>query len=209
MVGTIGYLGKVHLRLGLECWFRFTLGATLAASLYGATLGLLGMGLRAGLRQLGAPVDLVIGIPLALWMVVCAVYEFGSPRLRVPGRRRQLERSQWLELGRKRTSFIWGALMGVGFRTPIVFALYFGMIALALASGSPLTGALIVGSYGLTQGVSLMVFILGLRWKGDGIADVLQSPGATRLSHWINGTAALFFAGYLLVTLLSAARPIS
>ena len=201
MVGTIGYLGKVQIKLGLTCAFLYMLGATLSSSAFGAALGGVGLLLRRGLGALGVPGEVVVPGALALFLLLCAVYELSSPRFRIPQRRWQLERSDWVIMGRRGAAWRWGLVFGLGVWTPIVFPLFFALPVLALGSGSPLSGAIIMGSFGFTLGLWLLAVLLGVRWCGDSVNALLQSAENRRWSHRINGVAALGFGVYLIAAL--------
>ena len=89
---------------------------------------------------------------------------------------------------------------------PIVFPLYFALPVLAVASGSVQAGALIMGSYGVSLGLWLLVVMLALRWTGDGINRVIQTPVTQRWSHRINGALALSYSAYLTILIVAALR---
>jgi hypothetical protein len=206
MVGTIGYLGKVHLRLGLICALLYSLGAALTAGAIGVALGAVGMGIRALLGRLGGEWDLALPAGGAAFLVVCAVYELAAPRLRIPQRRWQLERSHWVLLGRRQASFRWGAVMGLIIWTPIVFPALFAVPVLALVSASPWSGGIIMGAYGLALGLWLIPVILALRWVGDGVNTLIQTPLTLRWSHCINGATALALGAYLSMGVAASVR---
>jgi cytochrome c biogenesis protein CcdA len=97
-----------------------------------------------------------------------------------------------------------GAELGLGFRTYIMFPLYYGVAGLALASSSVVHGALILGTFGLGLGLSLICMTGLFRLAPDYIRSTIQSRGAVRWSHRINGTAALAMAVYIVVHFVSA-----
>jgi cytochrome c biogenesis protein CcdA len=202
MVGTIGYLGKVQFKLGLKCALLYTLGAAAAGSLLGAILGGAGWLLSSGLAFFGvASIYVLTGLAIFV-LFVCVVLEICAPKLWFPQRRQQVPRGHWHYYGPRMASLRWGAVLGIGFWTPIIFPLYFGVVALAISSASPLLGAVVMGVYGGTQGLSLLWIMLRLRWGADHIMDNAQTAEPMRLSHRINAAAALSFGLYLLYHLV-------
>jgi cytochrome c biogenesis protein CcdA len=205
MVGTIGYLGKVHLRQGIICVTMYTLGACLTSTLVGAGLGTFGYALLQGISLTGVRADYWIMVGLTVVLGLCSVYEFLSPRVRIPERKLQVKRSHWFLHGPKGASFRWGAVLGLGFLTPIVFPLYFAVVALAIATASPVGGAVIMMAFGAAQGLPLLVRMLRLRTGAD-VLGKLQSGAAMRLSHMVHGVSLLLFASYLMLVVLQTPR---
>lgn len=122
-------------------------GATATAALFGAGLGVLGVFLEAPWGRAG----------MAALAAVAVVYTFGElPRVTaaVPQLRRQVP--DWW-----RGFFSWpiaaalyGAGLGIGFFTFLSHGTLVVVSFAALASGDPLLGAVVVGAFGLTRGLS-------------------------------------------------------
>ena len=122
-------------------------GATATAALFGAGLGVLGVFLEAPWDRAG----------MAALAAVAVVYSLGElPRVTaaVPQLRRQVP--DWW-----RSFFSWpiaatlyGAGLGIGFFTFLSHGTLVVVSFAALASGDPLLGAVAVGAFGLTRGLS-------------------------------------------------------
>jgi len=138
------YGGRVRWAVALAL---HVVGATATAALFGAGLGVLGVFLEAPWGRAG----------MAALAGVAVVYAFGElPRVTaaVPQLRRQVP--DWW-----RSFFSWpiaatlyGAGLGIGFFTFLSHGTLVVVSFAALASGDPLLGAVVVGAFGLTRGLS-------------------------------------------------------
>lgn len=91
----------------------------------------------------------------------------------------------------------WGLELGQGWTTHIEFYGYYALVAWALLTGEPARGAIVLGSYGLGRGLS--VLLAGLSGGGRGSGPLaLGYLFRSLLVHRINA-CALAFAGACLV----------
>jgi hypothetical protein len=164
------------------------LGAGLAATALGLTLGSVG-------AALGAPWLRVAPVFVA---AVAALYFFreatGLP-LPVPHLRRQVPdwwRTFYLP---SVSSFLYGVGLGAGFFTYFSFGTFAAVAAAALATGSPLWGAALCAPFGAVRGVSVLASLKALDPdQGALVIDRLQQAGATRLPSALNAGALLALA---------------
>lgn len=194
MIGTITPLVQgAHGRIR---WFStlvaYTLGSTLAGAVVGTLFGLLG-----GL--LNVPLHLGIVI-LASYATLLMLGELGL--IRLPSFRfyRQTRKEWFYAYGPLAAAFLWGLDLGTGLTTVRVFASFWLLPAAAFLLAEPLSGALIMGSYGL--GRALMVATGIVLPKGAETTGFLQAL-ARRETDWhrFHATAMALGAALLLLTL--------
>lgn len=122
-------------------------GATATAALFGAGLGALGVFLEAPWGRAG----------MAALATVAIVYTLGElPRVTaaVPQLRHQVP-DWWRDFfSWPIAAVLYGAGLGIGFLTFLSHGTLVVVSFAALASGDPLLGALVVGAFGLTRGLS-------------------------------------------------------
>jgi hypothetical protein len=163
------------------------IGATMTAAAFGATLGWVG-------SLLGAPWGRTGGALVAFVAGVYALSELPRVHVPVPQLRRQVP--DWWRgfFGPWVTAFLYGAGLGVGFFT---FLSHGALVAIAVASaatGRPIVGAVVVGTFGLARGFTAVVGS-GVVTADDGrrlidrLAD--RSDRGRRIA---NGTALLVVA---------------
>src|SRR5438034_969858 len=152
----------------------YTVGALVSAAALGAVLAVLG-------RALGAPWG-----SAGLWAVAAvaalfAVRElFGVP-IPLPNLHRQVPDWWRTFFSPPVAALLYGLGLGIGFLTYISFGTLVAVAAAAAVSGSALTGALLVGAFGLARGLSVLV-----AWPGTteerlaGVVDRVHALAAAR-----------------------------
>jgi cytochrome c biogenesis protein CcdA len=193
MIGQITPLVKAASK---QTWWK-----TVTAHVIGASFSAIGLGLALGVvgQLVGLRVGLVpIGTAVVVLAIVCAVHDSGGPVRRLPSLRRQTPKTLECELGPIWAGFAWGLDLAQGWTTRIEFAGYYVLVALALLSADPLTGALVLGVFGI--GRALPVFVAGF--------TALHSDMFTATSCYVrrkariaqaNAAALALLAGYLVV----------
>jgi hypothetical protein len=115
MIGEIGYLGKVSLRIGSSSALLYTVGVTLGSAVVGFALGSLGMGIRwlGGWEGRGHPPDTLL--PVALLALVGGMRDLRFIWFRIPQPPRQVPRGWMSVYGPRKAGLFWG--LGIGFST--------------------------------------------------------------------------------------------
>jgi hypothetical protein len=163
------------------------LGATLAASSFGALLGAVGALLGAPWGPAGALA--VVGLAL-----LYAVSELPNVSVPVPQLRRQVPDWWRTFFGPSITAFLYGAGLGVGFFTYLAHGTLVVISAAALAGGRPAQGAVFVGVFGLARGLSAAVAAqVDSAERGRALVDRLASS-STRTRAVANGAALVVVA---------------
>ena len=86
-------------------------------------------------------------------------------------------------------SFIYGLGLGVGFLTYLSFGTLVAVAAVAVASGSPPLGAVLLGSFGLARGLSVLVSASATKTETVGVVtDRLDRLALSRWPRLLNGT---------------------
>jgi hypothetical protein len=148
------------------------LGATLAASVFGALLAAVGALLGAPWGRAGALA--VVGLA-----VLYTVAELPNASVAVPQLRRQVPDWWRTFFGRSITAFLYGAGLGVGFFTYLAHGSLVVISAAALASGRPARGAVVVGVFGLARGLSAAVAAqVDSAERGRALVDRLASSSS-------------------------------
>ncbi len=127
-----------------------TLGATATAALFGGTLGWIG-------ELLGAPWQRAGMVALATVAGAYAMSELTQRRLPVPQLRRQVPDWWRSFFGRSFAAVLYGAGLGIGFFTYLAHGTLVVVTSVAVASGRPTIGALLVAPFGLARGLSAAV----------------------------------------------------
>src|SRR5437773_2378534 len=173
----------------------YTFGATVSAAALGAALG--GVG-----RLLGAPWGAAGLWALAVVAAVFAVRElFGVP-IPLPNLHRQVPDWWRTFFSPPVAALLYGLGLGIGFLTYISFGTLVAVAAAAAVSGSALTGALLVGAFGLARGLSVLV-----AWPGTTeprlarVVDRIDVLGASRVPALTNG---LLLAGVMVAATVAA-----
>ena len=131
-----------------------TIGATVAAALFGAVLGGLGSLLDAPWEQAGL---------IALVVVAGLYFAREAFRLPVPVPDRHKQVPEWWRTfySPPVASLLYGFGLGIGFFTFLTFGTYVAVTAGALVSGDVWQGILICAPFGLARGLSVLVGALG------------------------------------------------
>jgi hypothetical protein len=149
------------------------LGAGLGAAALGGALGLAGRALGAAW---GAP---------GLWVVaaVAAVYAgrelLGIP-VPLPDRKEQVPEWWRTFFGPVSAPFLYGLGLGVGFLTYLRHGTLVAVAALAVISGDPGLGALILVPFGLARGLTVLLAAPGV--SAEGVGSVMARLDALALS---------------------------
>ncbi|HEX6262221.1 MAG TPA: MauE/DoxX family redox-associated membrane protein [Actinomycetota bacterium] len=168
------------------------LGAGLAAAAFGAVLG-------GGGALLGGPWG-----GAGLWAValVAGAYAlreaFGLP-VPVPERRRQVPEWWRGRLGPRGAAFAYGLGLGVGFLTYLRHGTLVAVSAVALASGDPWIGALVLAPFGLARGLSLTA-VASTRTSDEvrGVIDRLERIAVSALPRGANAAALVVLSAVAL-----------
>lgn len=128
--------------------------ATLVAAAFGALLGAAG-------EALGAPwgsgwAVLVVGVGVAVLLREAGVLGFAVPQLR-----RQVPSWWRTYFGPHAAAALYGGALGVGFLTFVRHATLLIVVVVAVATGDPVLGALVVAPFGLARAAAVGVAGLG------------------------------------------------
>lgn len=186
MIGQITPLVQAARRVWITAVVGHIVGATLSASLLGFVLGACGLIFRA--NQWALPLDVLGGSVLLL----CALRDgdiWPWPLLTL-----HRQTPAWFlgVFGPLWGAFAWGADLGQGWTTNIVFTGYYGLLLWAIASGSPTLGAVLLGAFGL--GRALPVLVVGLVRRDN----ELNAIAPLHLVRPVNAVALAVVAGYFL-----------
>jgi uncharacterized membrane protein YphA (DoxX/SURF4 family) len=127
-----------------------TMGATGTAALFGAVLGWIG-------GALGAPWQRPGLLALAALSTLYALGALTRLRVPVPQHRRQVPDWWRTFFGRPFAAVLYGAGLGIGFMTYLSNGTLVVVAFAAAASGRPVAGAVVVGTFGLVRGLSAIV----------------------------------------------------
>ncbi len=139
---------------GRARWLRtlalHTIGSTVTAASFGATLAWIG-------RALGAPWQRPGLLALATISAVYAIGVLTPFRVSVPQLRRQVPDWWRTFFGRSFAALLYGAGLGIGFLTYVSYGTLVVVAFAAMASGRPAVGALFMAPFGLARGLSAAV----------------------------------------------------
>lgn len=161
------------------------LGASAAAAAFGAALGAVG-----GL--LGAPWGPAGVVAAAGIAGLYAVRELLGVPVPLPDRHRQVPEWWRAFFPPRVAAFLYGAALGVGFLTFLRHGTLVAVAAVAVASGDPALGALVVAPFGIARGLSVAVVASGR--TDDRVAGVVDRLDGLAMSRWprlVNGAALL------------------
>ncbi|MDP9225846.1 MAG: hypothetical protein M3P18_18800 [Actinomycetota bacterium] len=127
----------------------YTLGATASAAALGAVLGGAGSVIRAPWGWLGAGV-------IALTAAAYAARELLHAPIPIPDRHRQVPEWWRTFFSPPAAAVLYGLSLGIGFLTFLQFGTFVVVAIGAVASGSPVTGALLSGGFGLARGLGVL-----------------------------------------------------
>lgn len=143
MIGQITPLVQAAKRTWVKTVGGHMAGSTLAAAAFGFALGT--VGLAISVLGLDLPAGLVVG-PVAL---ACAAQGLDLVRWRLPMLRRQTPSWYTCAFGTVGGGFLWGADLGLGWTTLVIFPGYYVLVVAAFCGASPLLGALVLAAYGM------------------------------------------------------------
>jgi hypothetical protein len=172
-------------------------GATGSAAAFGALLGVAGASLGA---PWGAAGLLLVATLAVLYL---ARESFGVP-IPVPQLRRQVPDWWRTYFPFGPASFLYGVGLGVGFFTYLSHGTLVVVSAAAVASGRPLLGAVLLGSFGLARGATAVV-AMGARTADQGSALVDRLAGS---ASWVGWRVAHAIALVLVVAAAWVATPV-
>jgi hypothetical protein len=194
MVYTIPAVGRGKHRWATSA-LAHLVGATGAALLFG---GLVAGVLSLGTRYVGSG---VLTMTVAIGLAVLGAIELGILKIALPQRHRQVPPGWRAKLMPEITSALYGALLAIGITTRIPFASFYGVILLAVTSGSFVKGAIIFGCFGIARAAIpslLSPFVITIE-DGDKITfTLLRFRGAVSR---INGIVMLIMSISLFVRL--------
>lgn len=132
-----------------------TLGAVVSAGAFGVALGTVG-------AVLGAPWGTAGGLLVGALALLYAARElFGLP-IPIPDRRRQVPEWWRTTFSARTAAFLYGLGLGIGFFTYLRFGTLVVVSAVAVGSGDPLAGAVVLAPFGLARGLSVAVVWAGV-----------------------------------------------
>lgn len=154
-----------------------TLGATASAALLGALLGAAGW-------LLGAPWGSAGLLVVAVLAAIYAARELFNLPIPLPDMDRQVPDWWRTYFSRNVAAFLYGLGLGVGFLTYLSFGTLVPVAAAAVISSSPVTGALLLGTFGLMRGLSVMIAASS---DPETIVEALGAPQLRRRGARFNG----------------------
>lgn len=184
-------------RSSLDLIGLFAIGAVMSASALGLLLAIAGSQIRP---QLG---DMATGIVLSSTALLLAAADLGIGSLRTPSVRRQTSPLWLRRYGTRRTFFLWGLDLGLGFTTIRVSSLYW-LLCLSLFLVVPIALAPAVASlYGIALVSSLSASLTRSRVAHDPRAPAIRALRRAPLLSHVSG-AMLAITGVLLLSTLLA-----
>jgi hypothetical protein len=160
-----------------------TLGATIAAAVFGLLLGGIGALTRAPWGRVGATVVAVVA-------TMYAVREAFGLRIPLPDRHAQVP--QWWRdfFSAPVSSLLYGAGLGIGYFTFLRFGTYVAVSVTALSVGDPLIGMLLCLPFGLTRGLTVILTASATEAAdAGGLVDILDRWGSTPWPRLFNALA--------------------
>ncbi|MGH2588247.1 MAG: hypothetical protein ACRDJE_25285, partial [Dehalococcoidia bacterium] len=134
-------------------------------------------------------------------LIVCALRDAGVGRWPAPSLQRQTPR--WFRdvFGSTWGSFAWGADLGQGWTSHVLYTGYYGLLVWTVLLGQPLEGALLLAGYGLGRALPVLV---------AGVVAPRTDPGAFLISPYrrqamlqqLCAAVLAFAGGYFLITII-------
>lgn len=141
---------EANRRIWIHAVVAHIAGATISATCLGFALGTAGEVL--GLQEWRGRV-----MVSALIFLVCAFHVTGAISCRIPSYHRQTPRWFRQEFGPVWGAFAWGIDLGQGWTTRIELAGYYSLIAWSLLAANPILGATVMGIFGVSRGLPVLV----------------------------------------------------
>jgi sulfite exporter TauE/SafE len=153
MLSSITPLGE----RGRRSRWAVTVGVYVGASIIGgAIVGAAAGAVGLGLSHVWRPSFSSALFLIAIASIVAMLLDFGSPRVRIPGARRQVNEN-WLSRYRSWVYALgFGLQLGLGLVTIVASASVYLTIAIALVSASTSAGAVIGGIFGLSRAAPML-----------------------------------------------------
>ena len=172
------------------------LGATLAAALFGALLGTIGLALGAPWGRLGLIVVLATG-------VLYAAREGFELPLPIFDAKRQVPDWWRTFFAPPVTAFMYGVGLGIGFLTFLRHGTLVVVAVMAVVSGDPVTAALVIAPFGFARSFAALGAARTIDEEQAALRLVaLERTATTRAPYAINAGACLALASLALTTLL-------
>jgi hypothetical protein len=170
-----------------------TLGATGSAAAFGAILAAGGAVLGA---PWGKPGTLFVG-GLALLYAAREVFDLPIP---IPDRRRQVPEWWRSAFSPGTAAFLYGLGLGMGFLTHVRFGTLVVVSGVALGSGDPVAGALLMAPFGLARGISIAVVWAGVSTRRvQGVVDRLEALAGRPVATVANVAVLLLVGAFALL----------
>ena len=175
MIGEITTLVKVANRMtwGVAV-LAHAVGAIASAALLGLMLGVLGILARGALGgMLPATFLPLIAALGGAALVASALREGGVVSIRLPTLQRQTP--QWIkrQFGLVWSALLWGADLGQGWTTHILYTGYYALVLWAVVHATPGHSALVFAAFGLGRALPVLVAGAGARAR-SGVAHPLR-----------------------------------
>lgn len=149
MIGEITPLVKVA---GRRTWIAAVsahiIGAAGSGALLGAMLGGLGTAVRG---------SFVPGVMVASALLASSLRDAGLTPVRLPSVDRQTPRWLASHFTPVWTALLWGADLGQGWTTRVLFAGYYGLVLWAILAGDVASAAVVLAAYGLGRALPVLV----------------------------------------------------
>jgi hypothetical protein len=170
------------------------LGAVVSAGAFGAALGIGGSLLGAPWGTAGGL--LVVG--LALLYTARELFDLPIP---IPDRRRQVPEWWRTTFSTRTAAFLYGLGLGIGFLTYLRFGTLVVVSSVAVGSGDPVAGAVVLAPFGLARGLSVAVVWAGVSTdRVQRVAGRLESLAEGSLPTTAN-VSLLLILGFLTLAL--------
>jgi cytochrome c biogenesis protein CcdA len=126
--------------------------------------------------------------------LILAAKEWNVLRFNLPERKCQTEKFWVHEFGFVGASLLWGLHIGLGFFTRITYSGFWALVAITLALGDPVFGAVLMSAYWLGRVLSVWVAPLLLKPKTEcgELTDAIL--GHRRVLHRISGAALILLS---------------
>jgi hypothetical protein len=131
------------------------LGAVVSAGAFGAALGTVG-------SLLGAPWGTAGGLLVGGLALLYAARELFNLPIPIPDRRRQVPEWWRTAFSARTAAFLYGLGLGIGFLTYLRFGTLVVVSAVAVGSGDPVAGAVVLAPFGVARGLSVAVVWAGV-----------------------------------------------
>ena len=202
MIGSIGPLGQADKNKVYISSALFLIGSLIGSICFGIFWGAVGFLIRwtANLNSeiYHKPACILVGI-LA---ILSGLLDLKIIRLAMPQIMCQVPR-EWLNVyGPYRTSFQWALNIGAGIKTVFTYWLFYLIAVYVIIVGSPVFGARVYGTFGLTYGLVSALSMNLYRWEPfrTAFSDFLPTKNLTNytvgIAQIVAGILLLFDKGF-------------